>query len=526
MLQLQHIYVIIFNIKNQVGVNIKSNPLKNTITIVWGSKYITCHLNKKRKAAFRYIMKKILSLAIILSLLSSTSVYAINDKTVLKAGTEENIQKNIYKDIKKHKSEKIKPQKNKYEYINLAWWSQFNDEYLNDYIIRAIENNKDLKMATLTIDEYYQNTIMQRASELPSIAAGFAPAYGKFPAAKTEQWTFGVPIIASYEVDLFGKNHNKTTAVRKLYEASILDEQAAYLSIASAVGCVYVTIVKLDAMIDIQEEIVKLRKEISEIMTISNNEGIVSTSDLVKANKAYIAGTSDLVELKKERTKLLNQLAVLIGDSPNNIEEYKRADYKTFAFTGDIPTEVSSEKIMGRPDYKKAEKMLEKAGIDVRIARKEMLPHINLGGLMFFNSNYIESIFTTKNMLWGIGGGLFQPLFQGFSLTANLKAKKIAYERSLRNYEKVNLTSMQEVNDSLVSVNMDKEKLAKQKDIQSLEQKDFKLTQEKYKEGVIAKLDLDQQQENLLNVQKMVYNTEFDCMVDYINFYKAVAAKV
>ena len=471
-------------------------------------------------------MKKILSVAMILSILASSSVCAVDDKTVLQGGTEENIQKNIYKDIKKHKSEKVKPKKNKYEYINLAWWGQFNDEYLNDYIIRAVENNKDLKMATLTIDEYYQNVVMQRSKEMPNLSAGFLPAYAKNPLTGKEQGSFGIPIIASYEVDLFGKNHNKTTGIRKLYEASILDEQAAYISIASAVGTVYVSIVKLDALIDMQEEIVTLRKEISEIMTISNREGIVSTSDLVKANKAYIAGTSDLVELKKQRTKLLNQLAVLVGDSPNNIEEYKRADYRTFAFSGNIPEEVSSEIITHRPDYKKAEKMLEKAGIDVRVARKEMLPHINLGGLLFFNSKYIESLFTTSNMLWGVGGGLIQPLFQGFSLTANLKAKKIAYERSLRNYEKVNLTSMQEVNDSLVSVNMDREKLAKQKEIQTLEQKDFKLTEQKYEQGVIAKLDIDQQKENLLNVQRMVYNTEFDCMVDYINFYKSVAAEV
>ena len=472
-------------------------------------------------------MKKLLSLAIILSILGSSATFAVDDKTVIKASTEENVQKNIYKDIKKHKSEKIKPKKNKYEYVNLAWWAQFNDEYLNNYIIRAIENNKDLKMATLTIDEYYQKIVMQRASEMPNLSAGFMPAYGKLPLDKGNgKANLGVPIIASYEVDLFGKNHNKTTAVSKLYEASILDEQAAYISIASAVGSVYVSIVKLDALIDLQEEIVNLRKEIAEIMAISNSEGIVSTSDLVKANKSYIAGTSELVELKKERTKLFNQLAVLIGDSPNNIEEYKRADYKNLSFSGNIPEEVSSEVIMSRPDYMKAEKMLEKAGIDVRVARKEMLPRINLGGMMFFNSQYFDSLFTTKNMIWGVGGGLIQPLFQGFSLTANLKSKKIAYEKSLRNYEKVNLTSMQEVNDSLVSVNMDREKLAKQKEIQDLEQKDFKLTQEKYKEGVIAKLDLDQQQENLLNVQRMVYNTEFDCMVDYINFYKAVAAKV
>jgi len=469
-------------------------------------------------------MKKILSIAVLFSLMGSNLVYAVNDKTILNASTEENVQKNIYKDIKKHKSEKIKPQSNKYEYINLAWWAQFNDNYLNDYIIRAVENNKDLKMATLSVDEYYQKVIMQRATEYPMLSAGFMPGYGKFITPK-EQGNFGVPIIASYEVDLFGKNHNKTTAVRKLYESSILDEQAAYISIVSAVGSVYVSIVKLDALIDIQEKIVALRKEISEIMAISNSEGIVSTSDLVKANKAYIAGTSDLVELKKERTKLLNQLAVLIGDSPNNINDYKRADYKTFGFSGKIPEEVSSEIIMNRPDYKRAEKMLEKAGIDVRVARKDMLPHINLGGMIFFNNKYIDGLFTTKGMLWGVGGGLIQPIFQGFSLKANLKSKKIAYEKSLKNYEKVNLTSMQEVNDSLVSVNMDREKLAKQEEIQELEQKDFKLTELKYNEGIIAKLDLEQQQENLLTVQTMVYNTKFNCMIDYINFYKAIAAQ-
>jgi len=379
--------------------------------------------------------KKLLSLTVLVSIICSTAAYAADKNIVIKAGTEEIVQKNIYKDIKKHKSAKVIPAKNKYEYVNMAWWADFNDEYLNDYIIRAVENNKDLKMATLTMDEYYQNVIMQRASEMPNLSAGFLPGYGGI--YRNTNWNFGLPVMASYEVDLFGKNHNKTTAMRKLYEASILDEQAAYISVASAVGSVYVNIVKLDALIDMQEEIVKLRKEISEIMTVSNSEGIVSTSDLVKANKAYIAGTSDLIELKKERTKLLNLLAVLIGDSPENIEQYKRADYKTLTYTGTIPEEISSEVIMNRPDYKKAEKMLEKAGIDVRIARKEMLPRINLGGLVFFNDKHIESLFTTHNMIWGIGGGLIQPLFQGFSLTSNLKSQKIAYERSLRNYEKV-----------------------------------------------------------------------------------------
>ena len=453
-------------------------------------------------------MKRFLSFIILTSLAVSFSApVAAIENTVLKAGTQ-----------------KIKPTNNKYEYVNLDWWKFFNDEFLNGYIVKAVENNKDLKMATLTIDEYYQNIVMQRASELPSIQAGFMPGYGNFT-GKSDVGMM-LPLVANYEIDIFGKNHNKTTSIKKLYEASILDEKSAYISIASAVGSTYINIVKLDSMVALQEEIVKLRKEIFEIMSISNAEGIISTSDLVKANQSYIQSVTDLTDYKKERTKLLHALAVLTGDSPNNIEEYTRIDYKTLAFSGDIPEFVSSDIILERPDYLKAEKMLEKAGIDVKVARKECLPSLNLGGLYLFNAKDIGSLLTTSNALWSLGGGIMQPIFMGGKIKANLKSKKIAYEKSLRNYEKVNLTSMQEVNDSLVSINMDKEKLARQKKIQELEQKDFELSKLKFKEGIIAKLDLNQREENLLNVNKMVYASQFDCMIDYISYYKAVAAQI
>ena len=460
-------------------------------------------------------MKRLLSLAIIVSLAMSYTVPVLAIENVSKSQTETT---NV-----KTKTEKVKPTQDKFEYINTVWWEGFNDPIMMSYIIKAVENNKDLKMATLTIDEFYQNVAAQRSAQLPTINVGFLPGYSDLGSGPSDSYAF--PIMASYELDIYGKNRNKTNSVRKLWESSILDERAAYISIAAAVGTTYLNIVRSDAMIDLQEDIVALRKEIYEMMEISNAEGLASTTDLVKVNKAYISGVTELTELKKNRSKMLHQLAVLTGDSPNNIEEYARADYKTLSYSGNIPETVPSDVIMQRPDYLKAEKMLEKAGLDVKVARKECLPAINLGGLIFFNAQNIGSLFTTSNMLWGFGGGLLHPIFAGGKIKANLKAKKIAYEKMLKNYEKVNLTSMQEVNDTLVSVNMDKEKLSKQKEIQALEQKDFELSKLKYSEGVIAKLDLNQREENLLSVNKMVYSSEFACMVDYISYYKAVAAK-
>ncbi len=272
----------------------------------------------------------------------------------------------------------------KYEYINYDWWKNFNDDILNGYIDTAIKNNYDLKMATIAVDEYYQAVKIQFANELPSANLGAGAGYSKMPYSSSSDWGFSVPAFASYELDLFLKNRDKTKASKKDYEASLQDERAAYISIASAVGTTYFNIVKLDKMIALQEEIVQDRKTIYDLMLARNKEGLTSTADTVKANKSYIAGNTDLTEYKKQRTKLLNQLCVLLGENPNKAESLTRTSFDDIHFSGNIPSEISSEVIVTRPDYIRAEKMVEKAGINVRVAKKEFLPSVNLMGVAFF----------------------------------------------------------------------------------------------------------------------------------------------
>lgn len=178
----------------------------------------------------------------------------------------------------------------KYAYINNDWWSQFNDDNLSYYIDKAIKNNYDLKNATLSVEEYYQNVRAQFANELPQLTAGFAPAHIKMPGKSSGDWSFATPALASYEVDIFLKNRDKTKSVKKLYEGSQYDERAAYIAIASSVGSAYLNIVRLDKLVDLQKEIVELRQEIYDLMLARNREGLTSTADTVKANKALVQG--------------------------------------------------------------------------------------------------------------------------------------------------------------------------------------------------------------------------------------------
>ncbi len=414
----------------------------------------------------------------------------------------------------------------KYEYINYNWWNNFNDEILNGYIDKAIKNNYDLKMATIAVDEYYQAVKIQFANELPSASLGFGTGFSKMPYTTSSDWGFSTPAFASYELDLFLKNRDKTNASKKDYEASLQDERAAYISIASAVGTTYLNIVKLDKMINLQDEIVQDRKLIYDLMLARNKEGLTSTSDTVKANKSYIAGNTDLTEYKKERTKLLNQLAVLIGENPNNSESLIRTNYDNLNYTGIIPTEIPSEVITTRPDYIKAEKMVEKSGINVKVAKKEFLPSINLMGLAFFLANDFGSLWTTKNALTMLGGGLNLPIFTGGRRRANLKLKKDEYERVLNNYYQTNLTAIQEVNDALVSIKLDEQKLQDTKKQADLEKEDFGYSTNKYNQGTISKLDLVQVKENVLYTDKMVVNDKINCLVNYIGLYKATGSQL
>ena len=260
-------------------------------------------------------------------------------------------------------------------------------------------------------------------------------------------------------------------------------------------------------------------------MALSHENGVVSTSDMIKANKAYIHGDTELIDLKRQRIEALNRLAVLIGESPENSDKFERISYDDIKYVSNVPDEISSDIIIQRPDYLRAEAMLKKAGIDVRVAKKEFLPTIDITGLALFNSVYLGKLLTTKNMIWSVAGNAMLPLFTGGARIANLRLNKIRLEKALRNYEKINLTAIQEVNDALYTAKLDNQKLVQNKEHYALENQDFSMTEQRLEQGVISKLDWCQMKENLLVIEKLVASNTLDCLIDEINIYKATGAR-
>lgn len=474
------------------------------------------HNNSLRENRMKY--KKLAATLILTSFLGMTFMPAV----CYAASDNKSEQKN-----KKEKNKVIKSQVTEYrfDYVNTDWWKGFDDEYLNEYIIKAIQNNYDLKIATLRVEQYRQMMKLQFSSELPSVSAGFSPTGLKLPNTTNTTGMWAFPVVVSYELDLFLKNKDKTRAAKKEWEKSKLDERAAYIAISSAVGSTYFNIIRADKLIELQKEIINDRKQIYELMAERNKVGLTSTADMVRANKAYISATAALSDLEKSRTTLLNSLAVLIGESPANIGELKRKPYDE-SYLVKIPESIPSEIIDQRPDYLAAEKMVEKAGFDVRATKKELLPKINLIGLMAFGSSSFSQVFNWSSMLGLLGASAMFDLFAGGRKVANLRLKKNQYEQILHNYYNTNLKAIQEVNDSLVSLKQDDKKYKTNLNVYKLEKQDFQYSQNKFDEGLISYLDLLQRKENLLSLNKQVVSDKIDCNIDYISLYKATGTKL
>ena len=105
---------------------------------------------------------------------------------------------------------------------------------------------------------------------------------------------------------------------------------------------------------------------------------------------------------------------------------------------------------------------------------------------------------------------------------AMLRYKKYEYQKALQIYEKTILTSLQEVNDALVSAKTARKNLDSSKERYTLEQNKFELADKKFDIGASSAVDLIKAQEALLLSEKSMVSYTVDAIISAINVYKSV----
>ena len=413
--------------------------------------------------------------------------------------------------------------------LNIEFFNRFNDENLNCYIQQALNNNHDLKKAEHVVEQYRQQVKYSLGKELPSFSVSANYLGVKVPELDNFQLkdnAFILPFMANYEADLLLKNRDKTRAVKKSYEAAKSDEKAIYLALLSDVATVYTNILQYDDLIEKQAEVLKNQEEILERSNKKFERGIISTTELNNAKKNVETAESSLEKLKKERETAMMQLAVLTGNSSSNISEMKFGTLENFEYSGEIPEEISSEVIFARPDVKASEAKLEKAKIDVRVARKEFFPRFNIVGIWAFNTIAPGTFFSWESSLAAILAGATQDIFKGGMKVANLKIQKAKYEELFEDFNQTNLEAVKEVNTALCIIKHDKQIEENTKNELKLETEIFSNAQRKISQGVISEPEYLAEGNRLISTQTDYAQAKTQRIVNYFTLYKAVGGQL
>ena len=413
--------------------------------------------------------------------------------------------------------------------LNIEFFNRFNDENLNCYIQDALNNNHDLKKAGHVVEQYRQQTKYSLGKELPSFSVSANYLGIKVPELDTFQLkdnAFILPFMASYEADFLLKNRDKTRSVKKSWEAAEFSEKTIYIALLTDVATVYTNILQYDDLIEKQMEILKNQEEILNRSIKKYERGVISLTELNNVKKSVETGKSSLEKLQKERETAMMQLAVLTGNSSSNIADMKVGDLESFEYSGKIPDEISSDVIFSRPDVKMAEANLEKAKIDVRVAKKEFFPRFNIVGVWAFNTIAPGTFFSWESSLAAILAGATQDIFKGGMKVANLKIQKAKYEELFEDYNQTNLDAVKEVNTSLCIIKHDKQIEDNTKSELNYETQNFQNAQKKLRQGVISEPEYLAEENKLINTQTNYAQAKTQRIVNYFTLYKTVGGQL
>ena len=170
--------------------------------------------------------------------------------------------------------------------------------------------------------------------------------------------------------------------------------------------------------------------------------------DQAQANRALTAAT--IPELERQIALLEHAISVLAGRAPGAIGRGRTlVEQHT---PPSVPVGVPAALLERRPDVIQAERLLVAANADVGAAKALFYPNINLTGSLGWVSGDLGQILKGDSFIWGVGAGLFQPLFNGKRIKRNYEAALARFDQAMVQYQQAALNSYREVADALVTI--------------------------------------------------------------------------
>ncbi|CAN7661415.1 efflux transporter outer membrane subunit [Caballeronia sp. LjRoot34] len=333
-----------------------------------------------------------------------------------------------------------------------AWWTVFGDATLNGLEGQVDGGNPDLAAAAARYD--------QARALAAEAGAGLSPQLDISGALSNNRQSRDRPlrgngqpdyyganqlgVVASYEIDFWGKVRNRAAAGAALAQASAADLATMSLSIHAALASDYFTLRGLDADSQLFTDTVRAYQQALTLTRTLYFGKLVSQQDVFRAETQLEATEAARTDVASRRALLEHAIATLIGKAPGEIAITTSTVPVALP---DIPPGVPSALLQRRPDVAAAERTVAAANSEIGIARAAFYPSISLdllGGFQGTNLNLIN----LPDIFWSLGPEVTLPVFNGGALRAEAASAYAKFQEASAVYRSTVLAAFQDVEDN------------------------------------------------------------------------------
>lgn len=410
---------------------------------------------------------------------------------------------------------------------DIAWQKFFTDPRLRKLVEVSLANNRDLRIATLNVEQSRAQYAISRSDLFPSVGIaangerrrGLGAPGQNGSAVTSGSYDVAVGLV-SYELDLFGSVRSLNAAALETYFATDAARVAAQISLVAEVANQYLVERALQEQLALSQQTLDGFNVAYDIMKHRFDVGTVSELELSSMEVQRQTAKSDLAAFRQRSQLINNSLVFLAGGSlPASLPNGRTLDQVLVA---DVRAGVPSDLLYRRPDIRAAEHQLRAANANIGYARAQLFPSISLTATGGTASRSLTGLFANGTASWLFAPQVNIPIFSGGKNLAGLKSVEIAKQTSIASYEKAIQTGFREVADSLANRSGLAEQIAATEALVAAQQKRTDLATARYTKGVDSYFEVLNSTLDLYTARQTLIRLRLARAISSVNLYKAL----
>ena len=394
-----------------------------------------------------------------------------------------------------------------------AWWELYGDQQLNALIEKLNSANQTVAQSEAQFRQAQALVRSARGAFYPSVdlslgktrsSQGTGSSSSSLSSSSSGiRDTYNAQLGVSWEADVWGKLRRGLEADEANAQASFADLAAMRLSQQSELVQNYLQLRVIDQQKRLLEATVAAYER-SLKMTQNQYRAGVSGRDAVAQAQTQLKSTqADLVDLIWQRAQFENAIAVLTGEAPAN---FSIAESESIPKLPQVPLSLPSQLLERRPDIASAERSVIAANANVGVAKAAYYPDLTLSLSGGYSSSTSKNLISLPNRFWSVGPQLSLPLFDGGIRSAEVDRSEAAYDETVARYRQTVLDGFREVENYLVQLKVYEDEAAVRQEALDAARDSLRLTENQYKAGLIAYIDVVVVQATALSNERSVLN--------------------